>query len=74
MVLLYGMFGFKIAALYIGAGLVLAIVAGFVLGRMRLERYIEPLILEAAAVTPLTTGPPRRGRPGANESTSASRK
>jgi uncharacterized membrane protein YraQ (UPF0718 family) len=52
-ILLYGMFGFEIAALYIGAGLVLAIVAGFILGKMRLERYIEPMILEAAAVAPL---------------------
>jgi len=55
-VLLYGMFGFEVAALYIGAGLVLAIVAGFVLGHMRLERYIEPMILEAAAVAPLAGG------------------
>jgi hypothetical protein len=53
-VLLYGLFGLKIAALYIGAGLVLAIGTGFVLGRMRLERYVEPFVLEAAAVTPLT--------------------
>ena len=47
-VLLYGMFGFKVAALYIGSGLVIAIVAGAVLGRMRLERYIEPFVLKAA--------------------------
>ena len=53
-VLLYGMFGFEVAALYIVFGLLLAIVAGFLLGRMRLERHIEPMILEAAAVTPLT--------------------
>ncbi len=51
-VLLYGMFGFKIAALYIGAGLLLAIVAGFVLGKMRLDRYVEPFVLEAAAAVP----------------------
>ncbi|MGZ8782125.1 MAG: permease [Gaiellaceae bacterium] len=51
-VLLYGMFGLKIAALYIGAGLVIAIVAGFVLGRLRLERYIEPFVLEAATAMP----------------------
>jgi uncharacterized membrane protein YraQ (UPF0718 family) len=51
-VLLYGMFGFKIAALYIGAGLLLAIVAGFVLGKMRLDRYVEPFVLEAAAAAP----------------------
>ncbi len=55
-VLLYGMFGFEVAALYIVFGLLLAIVAGFVLGRMRLERHIEPMILEAAAVAPLGGG------------------
>ena len=48
-VLLYGLFGFKITALYIGFGLLIAIVAGAVLGRMRLERFIEPFVLEAAA-------------------------
>ncbi len=48
-VLLYGLFGFKIAALYIGSGLLIAIFAGAVLGRMRLERYIEPFVLDAAA-------------------------
>ena len=48
-VLLYGMFGVEIAALYIGSGLLIAIFAGAVLGRMRLERYIEPFVLETAA-------------------------
>ncbi len=48
-VLLYGMFGFRIAALYVVSGLLIAIVAGGILGRMRLERYIEPFVLEAAA-------------------------
>jgi hypothetical protein len=48
-VLLYGMFGFKIAALYVASGLLIAIVAGGILGRLRLERYIEPFVLEAAA-------------------------
>jgi uncharacterized membrane protein YraQ (UPF0718 family) len=51
-VLLFGLFGFTIAALYIGAGLLLAIVGGFVLGKMRLERFIEPFVLEAAASAP----------------------
>ena len=48
-VLLYGMFGFKIAALYVGSGLLIAIFAGAVLGRLRLERYVEPFVLAAAA-------------------------
>lgn len=44
--LLYGMFGFKIAALYVVSGLSIAIVAGFVLGRLRLERWVEPFVFD----------------------------
>jgi len=47
-VLLYGLFGFRIAALYVGSGLVIAIVAGAILGRLRLERFVEPFVLQAA--------------------------
>jgi uncharacterized membrane protein YraQ (UPF0718 family) len=47
-VLLYGLFGFTVTALYVGFGLLIAVVAGAVLGRMRLERFIEPFVLEAA--------------------------
>jgi uncharacterized membrane protein YraQ (UPF0718 family) len=45
-VLLYGLLGFKVAALYIGSGLVIAIVAGLVLGRLRLERWVEPFVYQ----------------------------
>jgi uncharacterized membrane protein YraQ (UPF0718 family) len=45
-VLLFGLFGFGIAALYVISGLTIAIVAGLVLGRMRLERYVEPFVFE----------------------------
>lgn len=53
-VLLLGMFGFEIAALYVASGLLIAIFAGAALGRMRLERYIEPFVLQVAgqAVAP----------------------
>lgn len=44
--LLLGLFGPGPTALYIGSGLVIAIVAGFVLGRMKLERYVEPFVFE----------------------------
>ena len=44
--LLLGLFGFTVTALYIGAGLVIAIVAGWVLGWLRLERYVEPFVFE----------------------------
>ena len=45
-VLLYGLFGWKVAATYVVAGLVLAIVAGWVIGRLRLERHVEPFVFE----------------------------
>ncbi len=40
LVLLFGLFGWKVAALYAGTGLVIAIVAGWVIGRLRLERWV----------------------------------
>ncbi|MDF1596328.1 MAG: permease [Acidimicrobiia bacterium] len=45
-VLLYGLFGWKIAALYVTAGLAVAIVAGWVIGRLRLEKWVEPFVFE----------------------------
>ncbi len=41
LVLLYGLFGWKVAALYMGTGLGIAITAGWVIGRLRLERHVE---------------------------------
>lgn len=40
-VLLAGMFGPRVAAIYIGSGLVVAIFAGIVIGRLKLERWVE---------------------------------
>jgi hypothetical protein len=45
-VLLFGLFGWQVTALYVGAGLLVAIVAGWVIGRLRLERLIEPFVFE----------------------------
>ena len=44
--LLLGLFGVGPTALYIGAGLLIAIVAGFVIGRLKLERFVEPFVYE----------------------------
>ena len=44
--LLWTTFGWKIALLYVGAGLTIAIVAGWVLGRMGVERWVEPFVLK----------------------------
>jgi uncharacterized protein len=48
-VLLFGLFGWKVAALYIGSGLLLAIFAGYIIGRLRLERYVEDFVWTMAA-------------------------
>lgn len=45
-VLLLGLFGWRIAALYVGTGLAIAIVAGWVIGRLRLERHVEEWVYQ----------------------------
>jgi uncharacterized protein len=44
--LLFGMFGIGPTALYVGAGLVIAVVAGFTLGRLHVEKWVEPFVFE----------------------------
>ncbi|MFA5056923.1 MAG: permease [Opitutaceae bacterium] len=41
LVLLFGLFGWKVAAIYLGTGLLIAVVAGWIIGRLRLERHVE---------------------------------
>lgn len=43
-VLLWGLFGWKIAAIYIGAGLLVAIFGGFILGKLKLEKWVEEYV------------------------------
>jgi uncharacterized protein len=45
-VLLYGMFGWKVAAIYVGTGLAIAIIAGWVIGLLKLEKWVEPWVNE----------------------------
>ncbi|WP_263731534.1 permease [Cellulomonas sp. SG140] len=44
--MLFGMFGIGPTALYIVAGLLIAVVAGFTLGRLHVERWVEPFVFE----------------------------
>jgi uncharacterized membrane protein YraQ (UPF0718 family) len=44
LVLLYGLFGWRIAALYLGTGLLVAFVAGIVIGRLKLESQVEDYV------------------------------
>ena len=43
-VLLWGLFGWKIALLYIASGWIISVVAGFILGKMHLEKYVEDYV------------------------------
>ena len=47
LVLLFGLFGWKVAALYLVTGLTIAIASGFVRGRMKLERHVENWVYES---------------------------
>lgn len=46
LVLLYGLFGWKVAAIYLGTGLLIAMIAGWVIGRLNMERHLEDWVLQ----------------------------
>lgn len=41
LVLLFGPFGWKVAALYLATGLLIAMSAGWIIGRLKLEKHVE---------------------------------
>ena len=45
-VLLYGMFGWEVTLIYIGTGLLIAIISGLIIGRLKLEKWVEPWVYE----------------------------
>jgi len=47
--LLFGLLGWKVAALYLSTGLVIAIVSGWTIGRLGLERFVEPWVFQVRA-------------------------
>lgn len=49
LVLLFGMFGWKVAALYLGMGLLIAIIAGLVIGKLKMERFLEDWVQKILA-------------------------
>jgi uncharacterized membrane protein YraQ (UPF0718 family) len=46
LVLLYGLLGWKVAAFYMGTGLLIAIVAGWIIGKLGMESQIEEWVRE----------------------------
>lgn len=45
-VLLWGLFGWKIASIYMGSGLIVAILSGFIIGKLRLEKWVEEYVFK----------------------------
>jgi uncharacterized protein len=46
LVLLFGLFGWKVAALYMGTGLFIALLTGFIISRLHMEKHLEDWVLE----------------------------
>lgn len=46
LIMLWGMFGWKIALIYIGTGLLVAIASGIVIGRLKMEKYVQDYVWE----------------------------
>lgn len=49
LVLLFGLFGWKTALLYMSTGLLIAMLSGYVIGRLKLEKYVEPWVYQVKA-------------------------
>ena len=52
LVLLFGLFGWQTALLYLSTGLIIAMVSGFVIGSMKMEKYVEPWVYSIKAGHP----------------------
>src|ERR1035437_4182794 len=46
LVLLLGLFGWKIALIYVVSGLIIAILSGIVIGKLKVENLVEPFVYE----------------------------
>jgi uncharacterized membrane protein YraQ (UPF0718 family) len=45
-VLLWGLFGWRIAAIYMSAGMSVAIIAGLIIGKLQLEKWVEEYVFK----------------------------
>jgi uncharacterized membrane protein YraQ (UPF0718 family) len=53
-VLLIGMFGWKVALLYLVSGLAIGVVSGVIIGRLKLERYVEDFVYKVKVTSSAT--------------------
>ncbi len=50
-VLLWGLFGWKIALIYMGTGLLVAIIAGMIIGKLKLEKWVEEYVYKIKSLS-----------------------
>jgi len=53
-VMLFGLFGWKVAGLYVLSGLTIAILAGWIIGRLKMEQYVEDFVWKVHRTVNLT--------------------
>lgn len=46
LIMLWGLFGWKIALIYISSGLVVAIIAGIIIGKLKMEKHVQDYVWE----------------------------
>jgi uncharacterized membrane protein YraQ (UPF0718 family) len=50
LIMLWGLFGWKIAVIYIVSGLIIAIISGIVIGKLKVENLVEDFVYKAKAI------------------------
>ncbi|MGE4552837.1 MAG: permease [Desulfovibrionaceae bacterium] len=58
--LLFGLFGWRVALFYAGFGLGVAIVAGWIIGRLNLERWLQPWVRQQLSMASAAGDSPHR--------------
>jgi uncharacterized protein len=48
--LLIGLFGWKVAAIYIGTGLLIAIISGWIIGKLKLEKFVADWVFNVKSM------------------------
>lgn len=56
-VLLFGMFGWKTAAIYVTMGWGIAVSSGWIIGKLRLEKWVEPWVYDLQGTNRIEEGP-----------------
>jgi uncharacterized membrane protein YraQ (UPF0718 family) len=46
LIMLWGLFGWKVALIYITSGVIIAIISGIVIGRLKLEKHVEDYVYQ----------------------------